>query len=118
MTTQFSLKYRLESDRRPFQREDVRRLPKERTGVYALWLPTGEDDLYDCLYVGKSETCLRRRLLQHLTNETNEELRLQLRMFRDIALFSTAFTTSVEETDALETAVIRAWQPETNREKL
>ncbi len=118
MTTPFSLKYRLERERRPFEREEVRRLPRERPGVYALWLPAGEEGAYDCLYVGKSETCVRRRLLQHLSNETNPELRLQLRMFRDIALFSAAFTASVEETDALETAVIRAWQPETNRDKL
>ena len=75
-------------------------------------------DGYDCIYVGKSETCIRRRLLDHLQNEPNPGLRRVLRTFRDMVQFSVAFTANAEETDALETAIIRDWQPETNRNKL
>ena len=67
--TPLGLKYQLERERRPFQRGELRQLETNRTGVYALWLPNGGPD--ECLYVGMSDTCVRRRLLQHLNNETN-----------------------------------------------
>ena len=118
-TTPFGLKHRLRRERRSYRRDEVQRLPTERSGVYALWLPSaavpGE---HDCIYVGKSEACVRRRLLDHIRDEPNPELRRTLRTFRDMVEFSVAFTVSAEETDALETAVIRDWQPETNRNKL
>ena len=56
--------------------------------------------------------------LQHLQNETNPELLRQLRLFRDLVMFSTAFTEGRQMTLDLETAVIQAWQPSTNRNKL
>ena len=117
-TTPFGLKYRLEKEVHPFNREQVASLPKDRTGVYALWIPNEIEDAYDCLYVGISTTCIRRRLLQHISSEANPKLGRQLRMFRDIVRFSVAFTEGRQETVALETAVIRDWQPETNRAKL
>ena len=117
-TTPFSVKYQLEHERQPFTREIIRQLPKDRCGLYALWLPTGTEDAPERLYVGESTTCVRRRLLQHLSDEGNPELRKQLRMFRDIVQFSVVFTEGRQETLALETTVIREWQPETNRYKL
>ena len=117
-TTPFALKYRLQQLRRPYNRTEVRRLPFDLIGVYAIWLPMDIEGTPECLYVGKSETCVRRRLLQHLQNETNPELRRELRLFRDVLEFSVALTANVEETDALETQVIKDWQPQTNRNKL
>lgn len=116
-TSLFDIQYRLEQRRVPFTRETLRQLPKERCGLYALWLP---DDIggYQCLYAGVSTTCIRRRLLQHLSDEQNPELRIQLRMFGELVHFSVAFTEDPEQTLALETALIREWQPETNRNKL
>ena len=116
--TPLGLKYELEREVRPFSGDEVRNLPRNRTGVYALWLPASREGLNDCLYVGMAEACVRQRLLQHLHNETNPELRRQLRLFSDIVMFSAAFTQGREETLALETAVIQAWQPATNRNKL
>ena len=84
-----------------------------------MWLPSKTTpDWYDCIYVGKSETCLRRRLLDHFRDEPNPELRRAIWTFRDMVEFSVAFTAGVAETDALETAVIRDWQPDANRNKL
>ena len=117
-TTPFGLKYQLERELRPFHSDEVRKLPRDRTGVYALWLPAESGGGYDALYVGMSDACVRQRLLQHLQNETNPELLRQLRLFRDIVMFSAVFTSGREETLALETAVIRDWQPMTNRNKL
>ena len=117
-TTPFAVKYRLQQRRRPYDRTEVRKLPFDRIGVYAIWLPMDIEGAPECLYVGKSETCVRKRLLQHLQNETNPELRRELRLFRDVLEFSVAFTANVEETDALETQVIKDWQPQTNRNKL
>lgn len=116
--TPFGLKYQLERDLRVFNRNEVRRLPKDKAGVYALWLPTEFEGRPECLYVGMSEACVRQRLLQHLQNETNLGLLHQLQMFRDIVMFSVAFTHGREETLALETSVIQHWQPTTNRLKL
>ena len=114
-TPLLALQYRLDRERLPLQRDTVRRLLKGRTGVYAFWLPAGTAGAHDCLYVGMSETCVRTRLLQHIANETNPGLRRELAMFRDIVLFSVAFTRDTGETRELESAVIRAWQPRTNR---
>ena len=116
--TPFSVKYRLERERQPFTREAVRQLPRDRCGLYALWLPTSTEDAPECLYVGQSTTCVRRRLLQHLSDEENPKLRRQLRMFRDYVQFSVVFTEERQETLALETTLIRELQPETNRYKL
>ena len=116
--TPFGLKYQLERDLRLFNRDDVGRLPRHRTGVYALWLPMEYGSRHDCIYVGMSEACVRQRLLQHLQNETNPELLRQLRLFRDIVMFSLAFTQGRKETLNLETTVIQSWQPTTNRNKL
>lgn len=115
-TSVFGAKYRLQRDRRRFVREEVLRLPADRRGVYALWEPSGDD--YECLYVGKSEACVRRRLLSHLSDETNPELRRRLRMFGGMLEFGVAYTEGAEETDALETEVIHAWAPVCNRAKL
>ena len=117
-TNAFSVKYRLERERQAFTREEVLQLPNDRCGLYALWLPTGTEDAPERLYVGQSTTCVRRRLLQHLSDDENPELRRQLRMFRDLVQFSVVFTAEQSETLALEEILIREWQPETNRYKL
>ena len=117
-TNAFSVKYRLERERQPFTREVLLQLPKNRCGVYALWLPTGTSDAPERLYIGQSTTCVRRRLLQHLSDETNPKLREELRMFPDHVQFSVVFTEGRQATLALETMVIRELQPGTNRYKL
>ena len=108
----FALKYQLERNLRPFRREDVQRLPRHRQGVYALWLPAGE--LPECLYVGISTTCVRRRLLDHLSNETNDDLRRELRLFGDDVRFGVAFTDDYAQTRELEARVVSDWQPRCN----
>ena len=117
-TNPFSVKFRLENESQLFARDVVLQLPKDRCGIYALWLSTGTDDVPERLYVGQSTTCVRRRLLQHLSDEENPELRRQLRMFRDLVQFTVVFTAGETETLALETMLIREWQPESNRYKL
>ncbi len=117
-TTPFGLKYQLERELRHFTLDSVRGLPRDRTGVYALWLPSEIGAGYECIYVGMSHACVRQRLLQHLQNETNPELARQLRLFPDIVMFSASFTQGLQETLDLETAIIQAWQPATNRNKL
>ena len=105
----FALKYQLGRETRSFTSAEVRRLPRDKRGVYALWLPAG--DLPECLYIGISTTCVRRRLLDHLSRETNPELRRQLYMFRDAVRFSTAFTDTHDQTRQLEADLISDWQP-------
>ncbi len=111
--TPLGLKYQLEQQRIPFNRDQISKLERNRTGVYALWVPDGGPD--ECLYVGMSETCIRRRLLEHLNREANPELSNLLRLYSDTVEFSTAFTGDQDETLTLEDDIIRAWQPVTNR---
>ena len=111
--TPLGLKYQLERERKPFNPEHLRRLAKKRTGVYALWVPDGGP--HECLYVGMSDTCIRRRLREHLTRESNPELRALLRLYRDTVEFSTALTGDQDETLSLEDEIIKAWRPVTNR---
>ena len=113
--TPFTAKYQLERELRPFTREEVRRLPRDRFGLYALWLAAEAEGGHERLYLGMSTTCVRRRLLDHLNNETNPELRRELRLFRDQVEFSVVLTTGKCETRDLEAALIRDWQPDTNR---
>ena len=108
----FALKYQLERKFRPFRSDEVRRLPVDKRGVYALWLPSG--DFPECLYVGISTTCVRQRLLSHLYNETNDELRRELDMFGDDVRFSVAFTEDDTQTRELEARVVGDWQPRCN----
>ena len=106
----FALKYSLERDFLPFARQELLGLPKDRLGVYAFWLVDDADDIQDCLYVGISTTCVRRRLLSHLSNESNEGLRRQFRMFGDSVRFTVAYTDAPEQTRELEAALIQDWQ--------
>ena len=108
----FALKYQLEREFRPFRSDEVRRLPADKRGVYALWLPSG--DFPECLYVGLSTTCVRKRLLSHLYNETNPKLRRELGLFGDDVQFSVAFTDDYAQTRELEALVIHDWQPRCN----
>ena len=87
--TPLGLKYQLERERRPFNRGD--------------------------LYVGMSDTCVRRRLLEHLTQETNPQLRDLLRLYGDTVEFQAAYTGTEDETLELEDAIIKAWRPITNQ---
>ena len=117
-TSLFNIQYQLERKRVPFTREAISSLPMNRCGLYAIWLPTGDENEYERLYAGISKTCVRRRLLDHFSNEKNPKLREYIHMFGELIHFSVVFTEDPEHTFELETELIRNWQPETNRNKL
>ncbi len=116
--TPYVLQYQLKRNLRPFTRPEIQKLPIGQSGVYVLWRKTGTEGRNECIYVGESTTCVRRRLLQHYDRATNPELHSQLRLFRGIIQFAVEFIDGVEETVLLETELIRAWQPKTNKNKL
>ncbi len=107
-----SVKHRLrqESALKPFTPAEVRRVPKDEGGVYALWLPSGE-----CLYVGMSEDRIRARLMDHLRNETNPGLLRDLRMFSNAVAFSAVHPLAPEDIRYLEERLIRDWNPRHNQ---
>ena len=116
-TSPFAIKYRLERNLLLYNRAEVLNLEKNRIGLYVIWVPAETGGAYEYIYTGMSRTCLRRRLLQHLRrSEKNEKLRHQIHLFRDIVLFSVAYTHTPKETRPLEKHVIADWQPFTNRE--
>lgn len=119
LSTPLGTRYRLRRNHRPYTREEVSALPRNRTGLYAIWLPSIViHGSLECIYIGKSETCIRRRLLDHLRpNEPNPELRDLLSYLLPLAQFSVAYTAYASETDALETAAVQALNPTTNRNK-
>lgn len=116
--TPFTAKYQLRRNLRPFTRQEVRGLERDRLGLYALWLPGATEESPECLYVGLSTTCVRRRLLDHHSDEDNPELHREFRLFGGPPTqirFSVTFTQDEAETRELETAIIADWQPRTNR---
>lgn len=113
----FSLKYQLERNLRPFNRDEVRKLENGRIGLYTIWAPAESGGENEYIYTGMSRTCLRRRLMDHLREtETNPKLRNEVRLFRDVIKFSVAYTNTKEETRRLERSVIADWKPFTNRQ--
>ena len=114
--TPFALLLQLQRNPRPFTRAQVQQLPRDRQGVYAIWEPPELGQSSDtCTYVGMSTTCIRRRLLDHISDETNPQLRHHLQDFRDHLTFTIVFTTGDTQTRALERHAINTWQPPTNR---
>ena len=118
-TSPFALKTQLLENKYPYRRESVRQLPSNRIGLYAIWLPSDHiPNGWDCVYVDKSESCIRRRLLDHLRPaEPNYKLRRMINLFREDIKFSVAHTKTIAETSELETAIIQDWDPETNLAK-
>ena len=115
-TSPFALKYQLEQSLRTYNREELQKLEWNRIGLYVIWVPAEAGGGYQYIYTGMSRSCLRRRLREHLGKEKNPELRRDLNLFRDVAMFSVAYTQSREETRPLEKHVIADWQPLTNRD--
>ena len=113
----FALKYQLERDLRPFNKEEVKKLGKKRFGLYTIWVPAESGGENEYIYTGMSRSCLQRRLMDHLREtETNPKLRNEVKLFRDVIEFSVAYTNSKEETRRLEKNVIADWKPFTNRQ--
>ena len=113
----FALKYQLERDLRPFNKEEVQNLEKNRFGLYTIWVPAESGGENEYIYTGMSQSCLRRRLMDHLREtETNPKLRNEVKLFRDVIRFSVAYTSTKEETRRLEKNVIADWRPFTNRQ--
>ena len=108
-------RYRLTSERRRYDRAAVARLPENRRGVYAIWAETGRRGAI-ALYVGKSATDVRGRLLEHLDGDSdNPELARRMKRDRAGLRFSVAYPASDAEAAQLEAAAIRAWQPAGNK---
>ena len=81
--TPFALLLQLQRNPRPFTRAQVQQLPRDRQGVYAIWEPPEYGESTDtCAYVGMSTTCITTRLLDHISDETNPELRNHSRLPR------------------------------------
>ena len=113
----FALKYQLERNLCPFNKEEVWKLEKKRFGLYTIWVPAESGGGNEYIYTGMSRSCLRRRLMDHLREtETNPKLRNEVKLFRDVIKFSVAYTNSKEETRRLEKSVIADWKPFTNRQ--
>lgn len=109
-------RHRLDTERRPYNRDAVRALAEDGCGVYAIW--SGPDE---CLYIGKSGqgNSVKTRLLDHLSpQEKNRGLRNDLYLYRDDLEFAVCLTTSPEWADALETRLIDHYPTAHNRNKL
>ena len=114
----FALQYQLLNNRQPYNRAQINKIPKDKSGIYAIWLHTSDENLPECIYVGMSDTCLKTRLMQHLTNETNRKLRPIIHRLQNMLQVSFAYTHGYQETLDLETEMIHALKPETNLNKI
>ena len=114
----FALQYQLLNNRQPYSREQINEIPKDKSGIYAIWLHTSDEQLPECIYVGQSTECIRSRLMQHLTNETNRKLRPIIHRLQNMLQVSFAYTHGYQETLELETEMIHTLKPETNLNKI
>ena len=96
--------------------QQLQQLPRDIQGIYITWEPPEFGESSDtCAYVSMSTTCIRRRRLDHINDETNPDLRYHLQDFRYHTTFTVVFTTGEAETRALERHAINTWNPPTNR---
>ncbi len=114
----FAVERRLRQQTRPYTLAETRSMTDIPCGVYAIWTPTGYDELLECLYVGMSSVGVKGRLMQHLYNEPNLGLQQELRIFRDSVRFSFEFVATKEEAYELETEMIKRLGPRFNRNKI
>lgn len=106
----------LETERQPYKGGEVRKLPVDGPGVYAIWCGP-----YECLYIGKSAIgeSVKTRLGNHLSQqEPNPDLKRELHLCRDRAEFSICLTDSTEWATELEDRLIKHYQPKTNHNQL
>ena len=115
--TPFALQHQLRNrERRPYNMHELRQLPPNRTGIYAIWQPSPHlPDTVQCVYVGMSAACIRTRLAQHLKDDPNEPLRHIMQDLADHVTFTYVLTHGAEATRRLEAATIKAWNPTANR---
>ena len=113
----FILQYRLTQDRLLYRKETVRKLPAQRPGIYAIWLPAGNNgNHWECLYIGQSEAGIRQRLLDHLAaSEPNPILKRELQLYPGLAAFSIAYCDNDCNLKRLEADAIDYFQPRANR---
>lgn len=113
----FGLQYALRQDPRPFDAAEIRKIPENASGIYAIWIAD------EPIYVGMAKRCLRRRLLAHLNNDDpSVNLCLYAKIgkrgiFSDTpaALFTHAPVPTRALVPDLEKAIIQDWKPACNR---
>ena len=109
-------RHQLETERLPYNQDEVDSFRSDGWGVYAIWIGP-----YECLYIGKSATgeSVKKRLLDHLSRrEPNRDLRRALYLNRDHVEFAICLTNSHEWATDLEDRLIKHYQPECNRNRL
>ena len=117
----FGLQYSLRDcdRRRSFTSDEIRKIPENLSGVYAIWL------VDEPIYVGMAKSCLRRRLLAHLNNDDVSVNRcLYTKIGKrgifggGVVSFSAIPVPTRDLVPELEKALIQEWQPECNRQFL
>ena len=115
----FGLQYDLRQNRRPFSAAEIRKIPENVSGVYAVWIAD------EPIYVGMAKRCLRRRLLSHLNSaDTSANPCLYAKIGKRgifgsaIAAFSAVPVPTRDLVPDLEKAIIQEWRPECNRQFL
>ena len=90
----------------------ITQMPRNVVGVYAFW----RRDNGKCIYVGQAKhRPIRQRLLDHWRGSHNESLKLWIRVF-GMHLDVCYMAAEEDRIDKLEYRLIRAWNPETNRQ--
>lgn len=115
----FGLQDSLRRDLRPFSAAEIRRIPEDVSGVYAIWIAE------EPIYIGMAKRCLRRRLLSHLNNADRSKNPCLYAKIGKHGIFNetlAAFTRVPVPTrdlvPELEKAIIQDWRPECNRNYL
>ena len=102
------IRTKLSRNRYPFSYRTISRGIDDRPGLYSFWLGKG------CLYVGMSETDVRRRLLEHYRAESNPRLARYFRLFPREILCSHALLGDATLVSEVEPILVGSMNPKTN----
>lgn len=103
------------SVKKSFIHSTVEQIPHNLKGIYRIWKKRSNDDV--CIYIGKSDTCLRRRILEHYPDkEKNIELRNILQSSSELLIDLKIMNDKSELIRQHEKDLIKYFKPQTNND--
>ena len=101
------------SQKRKFNTSTVDQIPINYKGLYRIWQE--RSDSQSCVYVGKSETCIKRRIEEHFPDkEKNQDLKKILLSSTDLYIDLKIMNDKIDKIHDYETKVINHLKPKTN----
>ncbi len=104
-----------------FNYGNVRRIPDNLSGVYAFWVFPEAISVWRCLYIGKADVCLKKRLKNHWDREPSvgKDFIDDREVYSDDLYFCYYSRSYLDKQKVhnLESMLIKKWGPDSNTVK-